>query len=118
MSEVTVAERFGEGRWLSSLPLTAATLRQFLLDRWELGEAMSNTIYNQQRNLKRHLKRLEVARQLNAKVKRKSTRMLKVIKRVSPGPGWNTASNVAQCQFDPDLKDPMCCLQRARERHL
>jgi hypothetical protein len=60
-------------------------LRQFLLIRWELGEAMSNAIYNQQRNLKRHLKRLEVARQLNSKLKRKSARMLKVTKRVSPG---------------------------------
>jgi hypothetical protein len=46
---------------------------------------MSSTIYNQQRNLKRHLKRLEVARQLNAKLKRKSARMLKVTKYVSPG---------------------------------
>jgi hypothetical protein len=55
-----------------------------LLDRWELGEAMSNAIYNQQRNLKRHLKRLEVARQLNSKLKRKSARMLKVTKHVSP----------------------------------
>jgi hypothetical protein len=52
---------------------------------WGPGEAMSNTIYNQQRNLKRHLKRLEVARQLNSRLKRKSARMLKVAKRVSPG---------------------------------
>jgi hypothetical protein len=42
---------------------------------------MSNEIYNQQRNLKRNLKRLEVARQLNSKLKRKSARMLKVAKR-------------------------------------
>jgi hypothetical protein len=46
---------------------------------------MSNTVYNQQRNLKRHLERLEVARQLNSKLKRKSARMLKVNKRISPG---------------------------------
>jgi hypothetical protein len=46
---------------------------------------MSNTVYNQQRNLKRQLKRLEVARQLNSNLKRKSARMLKVTKRVSPG---------------------------------
>jgi len=46
---------------------------------------MSNTIYSQQRNLKRHLKRLEVARQLNSRLKRKSARMLKVTKRVSLG---------------------------------
>ena len=42
---------------------------------------MSNSIYNQQRMLSRHLKRLEVARQLNSKLKRKSARMLKVAKR-------------------------------------
>jgi len=41
---------------------------------------MSNLIYNQQRNLARHLKRVEVARQLNSKLKRKSARMLKVTK--------------------------------------
>jgi hypothetical protein len=46
---------------------------------------MSNTVYNQQRNLKRQLKRLEVARQLNSNLKRKSARMLKVTKPVSPG---------------------------------
>jgi hypothetical protein len=46
---------------------------------------MSNTIYNQERNLKRHLKRLEIARQLKSKLKRTSARMLKVTKRVSPG---------------------------------
>jgi hypothetical protein len=42
---------------------------------------MSNEIYSQQRNLKRNGKRLEVARQLNSKLKRKSARMLKVAKR-------------------------------------
>jgi hypothetical protein len=68
-----------------SPPEAAANAPSILLDRWELGEAMSNMIYNQQRNLKRHVKRLEVARQLNSKLKRKSARMLKVTKHVSPG---------------------------------
>ena len=58
-------------------PKTATT---FLLDRSELDEAMSNSIYNQQRMLSRHVRRLEVARQLNTKLKRKSVRMLKVAK--------------------------------------
>jgi hypothetical protein len=44
---------------------------------------MSNSIYNQQRMLSRHLKRLEVARQLNSKLRRKSARMLKVTKHLS-----------------------------------
>jgi hypothetical protein len=42
---------------------------------------MSNSIYNQKRMLARHRKRLEIARQLNSKLKRKSARMLKVTKR-------------------------------------
>jgi len=49
-----------------------------LLDHYEFGEAMSNSIYNQKRMLARHRKRLEIARQLNSKLKRKSARMLKV----------------------------------------
>jgi len=43
---------------------------------------MSNSIYNKTRMLARHRKRLEIARQLNAKLKRKSERMLKVAKRL------------------------------------
>jgi hypothetical protein len=58
---------------------------------------MSNLIYNQQRNLARHLKRVEVARQLNSKLKRKSARMLKVTKppKQSPDSAWTRP----QCIF-------------------
>jgi hypothetical protein len=41
---------------------------------------MSNLIYNRKRMLARQRKRLETARQLNSKLKRKSARMLKVAK--------------------------------------
>jgi len=43
---------------------------------------MSNSIYNQKRMLARHGKRLEIARQMNSKLKRKSERMLKVAERL------------------------------------
>jgi len=51
-------------------------------DHYEFGEAMSNSIYNQKRMLARHGKRLEIARQMNSKLKRKSERMLKVAERL------------------------------------
>jgi len=53
---------------------------------------MSNLIYIQQRNLTRHRRRLEIARQLNSKLKRKSARMLKVAKPPKPRPWHNTHS--------------------------
>jgi len=42
---------------------------------------MSNVIYNQKRMLARQRKRLEIARKLNTRLKRKSAHMLKVAKR-------------------------------------
>ena len=58
---------------------------------------MSNLIYNQQRNLARHLKRVDVARQLNSKLKRKSARMLKVTKPPKQSP--DSARTRPQCIF-------------------
>jgi molybdate transport system regulatory protein len=44
------------------------------------GQATTHSIATQQRMLARHLKRLEIARQLNSKSKRKSARMVKIAK--------------------------------------
>ena len=41
---------------------------------------MSNLVYNRKRMLARQRKRLEIARQLNLKLKLKSARMMKVAK--------------------------------------
>jgi hypothetical protein len=62
------------------LPRGGHASRQISLDHYWLAEAMSNLIYNQKRMLARQRKRLEIARQLNLKLKRKSARMLKVAK--------------------------------------
>ena len=48
-------------------------------------EAKTHSVVTQQRVFARHLKRLEIARQLNSELKRKSARMLKVSKRPEPG---------------------------------
>jgi hypothetical protein len=47
-------------------------------------EATAHSIATQQTTLARHLNRLEIARQLNAELKRKSARTLKVTKEPEP----------------------------------
>jgi hypothetical protein len=59
---------------------------------------MSNLIYNQERMLARQRKRLEIARQLNSKLKRKSARMLKVAKNSEAGLTLRVRENDGQQQ--------------------